>query len=71
MRPFGTPVRSLGLTIDCARTGRAVGVVVGVEAAVARTGTSSHGNGRGEGEHREQSGNKGCLHFEFLDQQRV
>jgi len=65
MRLVSTPIRSLGLAIDCATMGRAVGVVVGVEAAVARTGTSSNGSGSGDGEHREQSGNKGCLHFDF------
>ena len=64
MRLAGTPIRILGLGIDCATMGRAVRVVVGIEAAVARTGTSSNWSGGGDGEHRKQSGNKGCLHFD-------
>ena len=55
---------SLGFGIDCA-TVRAVRVVVGIEAAVARTGTTSNGSSSSNSDYREKSGNDGSLHCDY------
>lgn len=57
--------QSLGFGIDCA-TMRAIRVQVWIEAAVARTRTTSNGSSSGDGDYRKESGNDGSLHCEFL-----